>query len=386
MYKLSQNKILNLETDTNNFENDKSGYNQHFNPIYTKQFIENIITPISKVWFRPQFVGFEDFPQRNNPEIPLIFATNHSGMAFPWDVIIFSQEFITKFDFGKDALRVLVSPTLTHFRFMSAFLIKNIWLKAGGVNATMPNFEKMMQDNSNNLLICPEGVPGIGKGFDKRYQLQDFKTSFVRMAIKYKTDIIPFATVNGEFINPLSYKSKKLNKLAQSLGLPFLPKGITTILAILQPWFFYVALPAKLTFICGKRIKFSELTDKPYEEISHSEFKIIAENVRIQMQKHLSEVKNIYGKKPYRIGELLKKMFLNIRYFHKYFISFWAITFTDFDDRFQKNQDLSKYKANIFRLIAAFFNKPILFLFYLPIIGWIPIFYICYKEKNRKIF
>jgi len=359
--------------------------NKHFNSEYTINIIENIIKPISKVWFRSQFIGFENFPKRNNTNSPLIFATNHSGMAFPWDAIMFSEKFIREFNFGTDSMRVLVSPTLTHFRFMSAFLIKNIWHKVGGVNATVENFDAMMLDNNHNVLIYPEGVPGIAKGFDKRYQLQEFKTSFVRMAIKYQTDIIPFATVNGEFINPLSYKSKKLNKLAQSLGMPFLPKGITTIIAIIQPWFFYVSFPAKLTFVAGKRIKFNDLTDKKYEDISHSEFKNIAEKVRTKMQQHLNDSKEIYGKKPYKFGELLKEMFLNIKYFHKYLICFWAVVFTDFDFRFmQKKQDLTEYKVNIFKIILAFFRNPTLILFYIPIIGWIPIFYICYKEKSAE--
>lgn len=366
-------------------EKIKTELKKHFDRKYTKNIIENLINPISKFWFRSQFIGFDDFPMRNNSEAPLIFATNHSGMAFPWDAIIFAQQFIRKFDFGIDAMRVLVSPTLTHYRFMSAFLIKNIWHKVGGVNATVQNFEAMMTENLNNVLIYPEGIPGIAKGFDKRYQLQEFKTSFVRMSIKYKSDIIPFATVNGEFINPVSYKSKLLNKLAQSLGMPFLPAGITTILAILQPWFFYVALPAKLTFVAGKRIKYTELSEKSYEEITHAEFKKIAEKVKFQMQEELNSAKKIYGKKPYRLGELFKEMFMNIRYFYKYFIPFWAIVFTDFDYRFTlKKQNLDNYKVNIFKIISIFFRKPILFMFYLPIIGWLPIFYICYKEQKKK--
>lgn len=379
-------KEINNQTKSDKIKEKISDYNQFFNPEYTINIVNNIIYPINKVWFRSEYIGFENFPQRNTNQAPLIFITNHSGMAFPWDAIMFNQRFISQFEFGKETPRVLVSPTLTYFRFMSVFLIKHIWHKVGGINATISNFEQIMKDNIHNILIYPEGVPGIAKGFDKKYQLQEFKTSFVRMAIKYKTDIIPFATINGEFINPLAYKSKKLNKLAQSLGMPFLPKGITTILAILQPWFFYVAFPAKLTFIKGERIKFSDLTNKEYNEISHAEFKQIAEKVRLKMQEHINQTKTKYGKRPYKIGELLKKMLLNIKYFYKYLIPFWPIVFTDFDDRFSKNQDLTNYKVNIFKIIAAFFKNPILVLFYIPVLGWIPIFYICYKEKNKKMF
>ncbi|MBK8396424.1 MAG: 1-acyl-sn-glycerol-3-phosphate acyltransferase [Leptospiraceae bacterium] len=76
------------------------------------------------------------------------------------------------------------------------------WKRVGGVDATLDNFDSMMKLKESNVLIFPEGIAGIGKGFDKRYQLQQFSSSFIRMAIKYKTDIIPVSVVNGEYINP----------------------------------------------------------------------------------------------------------------------------------------------------------------------------------------
>ena len=78
-----------------------------------------------------------------------------------------------------------------------------------------------MQYNDSNILIYPEGVPGIGKGFNNKYQLQRFSTSFIRMAIKYKTDIIPISTINAEYINPWSYNIGWITKLVNKIGMPF---------------------------------------------------------------------------------------------------------------------------------------------------------------------
>ena len=106
------------------------------------------------------------------------------------------------------------------------------------------DFETMMLQNEHNLLIYPEGVPGIGKGFNKRYQLQRFSSSFITMSIKYRTDIVPILTVNGEFINPYAYRSQVLNNLVNKIGVPFLPVGLVSLLIPFQPWIFYMGFPA----------------------------------------------------------------------------------------------------------------------------------------------
>ena len=66
-------------------------YDDYFREEFTQTLDENILQLLDRVWFRSELVGFEDFPQRNNPDRPLIFASNHSGMAFPWDAIVASR-------------------------------------------------------------------------------------------------------------------------------------------------------------------------------------------------------------------------------------------------------------------------------------------------------
>jgi hypothetical protein len=63
-------------------------YRDYFRQEFTQTLDENILQLLDRVWFRSRLVGFEPYPQRNNPSRPLIFASNHSGMAFPWDAII----------------------------------------------------------------------------------------------------------------------------------------------------------------------------------------------------------------------------------------------------------------------------------------------------------
>ena len=52
-------------------------YDDYFREEFTQTLDENILQLLDRVWFRSELVGFEDFPQRNNPDRPLIFASNH---------------------------------------------------------------------------------------------------------------------------------------------------------------------------------------------------------------------------------------------------------------------------------------------------------------------
>ena len=73
-------------------EANREAYTRGFSKNYLETFCEYILNPIRKVWYRAEFVGFDTLPERNNPSSPLIYATNHSGMAFPWDAIVFVSE------------------------------------------------------------------------------------------------------------------------------------------------------------------------------------------------------------------------------------------------------------------------------------------------------
>ena len=70
-------------------EHNREAYSMGYNFNYAELFCEKILNPIREVWYRARFIGFDNYPMRNNPDSPLIFATNHSGMAFPWDAIAF---------------------------------------------------------------------------------------------------------------------------------------------------------------------------------------------------------------------------------------------------------------------------------------------------------
>ena len=353
-------------------EANREAYTRGFSKNYLETFCEYILNPIRKVWYRAEFVGFDTLPERNNPSSPLIYATNHSGMAFPWDAIVFVSEIADRKYPDPDGVRALISPMLTKYPYMCPFLIDGLWWKAGCINATLLNFETGMKLNGSNILIFPEGIDGIGKGFDKRYELQKFRTSFIRMSIRYKSDVIPFYTINGEFNNPLAYNFKPLTKIVRKIGMPFFPFGPVIFMAVFQPWIFYVSLPSKLTFVMGKSVRVSDMVEnKPYEEFSQKELKLTAEKIQTIMQKELLDYKKKYDKKFYDIRGLLKSMWQNRRLFFRYFPMFWPLVMTYFEVNYDEKIGKDSLKFSFKKCVKTILKRPIVLAMYLPVLGWL---------------
>ncbi len=379
-----------LKEPTEEIKEHQYIYNEHFDIDYTRGLF-HILKPISDSWFRSEFIGFENYPERNNPDRPLLFACNHSGMSFPWDAILLGYEINKHFNFNKNAIRALTSPMLSVSALMNPFTLDKLWKIAGGVDATFLNFEAMMYYQDHNLLIYPEGVPGIGKGFNKKYQLQEFKTSFVRMSVKYKTDIVGISTVNGEYINPYAYSSRFINHLANKIGIPFFPIGFVTPFIFLQPWLFYFGFPAKLKFVLGRRYKPYEMIDKPYEEISQEEFKMLAAKIRDAMQEDLEKAVEVHGKHPFSWKDFFKNFFKNFRKSHRFLPTSWSILFIDFYNEYiEKGNTNYKQKTGFFRIFWLMIKNPITFAYFIPLLGWIPIAIKGYRQntitKAKTIF
>ncbi len=359
-------------------EANKHIYDQHFDPEFAGSLAKNVLSLLNKVYFRSRFIGFDDLPERNNPDHPLIYVSNHSGMAFPWDAIVFCGILLRDQGYEiEDVPRPLAAPALSGMKLMNPFLLKDFWKRAGGIDATFLNFETMMHYQKTNLMIYPEGIQGIGKGFNKKYQLQRFSTSFVKMSIKYKTDVIPYATVNGEYINPYTYSTIHVNRHVQKLGIPFLPLGLLILLLPFQPWLFYLAWPAKLTYVRGKRISPYTWTEKAYEDISEEEFAEYRDRIHAQMQQELDEAVIIYGQKKFMWREHFRALFANLKLFPYTVPTGWPFLFSEFDRVYQKTEPGKRMDLDLelgwFSFFKLLWRNPFTIWYFVPIIGWIPI-------------
>ncbi|MEM7658195.1 MAG: hypothetical protein AAF399_18860 [Bacteroidota bacterium] len=356
-------------------EANKVIFHQHFDLTFLKSLNEEIVQQLNH-YFRPQLIGFEDMPDRHDTEHPIIYACNHSGMAFPWDAIIFGSSLMKKHEYQIHKLfRPLAAPMLSASNLMNPFLLTDLWKRVGAIDATGLNFETMMHYPDANLLIYPEGVPGIGKGFNRRYEMQPFSTSMIRMAIKYRTDIIGLSCVNGEFINPYAYSSQRINKLINKVGVPFLPLSPILLLLVLQPWIFYLGFPARLTYIMGNRYRPYELVgDKAWEEVSMEEIRQVRDHIQADMQAELDQQVQEHGRKPYRWGELFRNLAKHWRDLPYWLPVGWPALFTEFDRRYQKESTPPKgIIRGWFKFWRILFRNPIIFAYFIPVLGWLPI-------------
>jgi 1-acyl-sn-glycerol-3-phosphate acyltransferase len=357
----------------------------HYDEKYSRALAAEVL-PWLKLYFRPEFIGFEEMPQRNNRERPLIFASNHSGMAFPWDAMVMTASLMEKHDYDlKKLFRPMAAPMLSASTLMNPYLGEDVWRKAGAIDATGLNFESLMQQQNYNVLIYPEGVPGIGKGFNKRYQLQTFSTSMVRMAIKYDTEIVSLLCVNGEWINPHSYSVGWINRLSVKAGIPFLFVGILTIPLILFPLIFYSALPAKLTYVLGRRYSPTKLAGgKAWEAMSEAEITSIRDHIQEQMQKEMDEAVEAYGKKPYRWRSLFSNLIKNARHLPYPTPIGWPAVFSEFYRLYDPEKPAPKgVTKGWFRFWRIVWKSPIVLAYFIPILGWIPV--IRKGMKGRRI-
>jgi len=345
-----------------------------FDPIdfdYLFQFKDDIIFPIVNHYFRAEIMGAEKIPKKG----PVIMASNHSGNAFPHDAILLDGLMWKEQGFTKDAkFRSVYSPSLTSVWWMRPYGIDNWWRRCGGVDMTFNNYDYLLR-KGYKVIYYPEGIPGIGKGFTRRYQLQHFYSSFVVLAVRYNVPIYPVYTVNAEWINPISITFKWMDRLSgKILKIPFFPIPIV-FLALIFPFMFYLAFPANIKFKIGDPIDVRKImrelgidTRNPKKEDYNKTAKVIHDHVQNGLNKAVEE----YGQKPYDIKNWYRKMKeLGFRAF-RYLPTGWPYTFI------RQDRDMKRKPASN-RFIHWLRDLDII-SYYLPF-GW---FLIALFRRIRK--
>ena len=195
-----------------------------FRPDYQKAFRDEIVAPIVKHYFRAELHQIEHLPKTE----PLIVAINHAGMCFPWDFLGLAYLL-------SEARGWIVQPLAGTSLFEHPWVkwwLPSGWTQAlGAVRAEAADFEAAVAQKTV-LLYAPEGLRGPQKGWSKRYQLQTFDPSFIRLSISYQIPILPVACIGNEFLHPWA---KNQEKLAKIFDLPFLPLSVGMFAFILFP-------------------------------------------------------------------------------------------------------------------------------------------------------
>jgi len=334
-----------------------------FDPDYTRGLLEQVIGPIAEYYFRPRLLGAE----RLSADGPLILACNHSGNTFPYDgMVLDSLLWVRDGMLPERKVRSMYEPELSTRWWMRPFGIDNLWRRVGGVDQTFDNFERLIL-RGDRVAYFPEGVPGIGKGFHKRYRLQPFHSSFVLIAARHRVPVHPVYIINAEWCLPFSFTLRPLDRMMRRLfRVPFLPLPAAP-LGMLLPWAWYLSLPARMVFVVGEPIDVARLVaEEGIDDLRRPErarLDRVAERVRLTMQAELDRQVRLHGRRPYQLRSLfhgLRRAYRR-RVLSRTLPTGWAASFIRYDRDRQRPPARS-------RLHAALRDWDLLG-FYLPC-GW----------------
>ncbi len=189
--------------------------------------VRNILLDGLHKYFRLEIEGLENVPKRG----PALITPNHSGFA-GFDAAILAHEI------NENCHRI--PRVLTHpFWFATKFTAENA-KKIGFIEANMKNGVEQLQKN-NLVVIFPEGEKGNFKPTSKRYNLQVFKTGFVRMALEAQCPIIPTLIIGAEETHINLKRLKIFEKTLIPLPLNLLPLPAKWKIIFLPP----IRLPYK---------------------------------------------------------------------------------------------------------------------------------------------
>ncbi|MDE3052920.1 MAG: 1-acyl-sn-glycerol-3-phosphate acyltransferase [Gemmatimonadota bacterium] len=328
---------------------------------YCRDLLERAIGPLSDHYFRPRIVGAEKLPATG----PVIAAANHSGTAFPYDAIVLDFALWRRERLNPEAKwRSVFEKELTLAWWMRPFGVDNLWRRGGGVDMTFDNFERLLE-RGDRVIYYPEGVPGIGKGFHHRYQLQRFRTSFVRLAARHDVPVYPLYVVNAEWVMPFHATFPPLDRLMQRyFHVPFLPLP-AGILALIFPWMWYLALPAQMTFVVGDpldmRAVLRDAGASSYDDPDRNALDRAAHRVRRIMQSRLDALVAQYGKRPYAWRSLVASLRAARGRRWRALPTGWPVAFI--------RNERDHFRGPARNRLHAFLRDADLIAFYLPL-GW----------------
>ncbi len=157
-------------------------------------------------YWRVALSGIEHLPTNG----PALVVANHSG-AIPADAFMIA--IALELHAGR-CLRVLYDKFVDDLP-----LIGDVYRWLGGVSASFPNAERLLQ-RGELVGLFPEGIAGVEKRCTERYRLRPFKTGTARLSIRTGSPIVPVAIVGAEEAYPVVARLYRAGRL---VGLPWIP-------------------------------------------------------------------------------------------------------------------------------------------------------------------
>jgi 1-acyl-sn-glycerol-3-phosphate acyltransferase len=213
-------------------------------------------------YFRASAFGVEHIPGAGR----VVFVSNHSGQL-PWDGLVIASACF------------LEPPQPRLIRSMVEYFVPTVpfasylFARWGQITGTPENCRRLLAVEEA-VLVFPEGARGISKPFSKRYQLADFGTGFMRLALESGAPIVPIAVIGAEEQAP----AINLKALARLVGAPAFP------VVPYPPFIAPVPLPVKYRIHFGEPMRFTGDPDDDDETLAD---KVKTVRNRIQSMIHI---------------------------------------------------------------------------------------------------
>src|SRR5438270_2123174 len=209
------------------------------------EFAKAAIAPalwLYKSYFRVQTHGIEQVPAGK-----VMLIANHSGQL-PLDALMIGVSMLLEAEPPRVA-RAMVEKWAPTLPFVAPF-----FARIGQVVGTPANCRRLLAAGET-IMVFPEGVRGLNKTFDKKYQLQEFGTGFMRLALETSTPIVPVGVVGAEEQAPAFFDWRAV---AKAIGFPALPITLTGV---------PLPLPVKYHLWFGQPMRFSGSPDDDDAEL-----------------------------------------------------------------------------------------------------------------------
>ena len=230
-----------------------------------------LAAPLYRKYFQVRCSGLEHGPPRGRG----MLVGNHSGGVALDGLMVIASCFFE-----------LNPPRLAHAmaeRFINTFPFASVWASRCGQFTGLPEHAQRLLEDDRLLLVFPEGARGTAKLWKDRWSLVDFGPGFVRLALRTKSPIVPFAFIGGGDAIPTIANLYGIGKL---VGVPYLP---------VTPWLLPIPRPVRLEIHYGEPLHFegngAEEDDviQRYVEAVKSSIAALIEKGRESRRGHLAE-------------------------------------------------------------------------------------------------
>lgn len=222
-------------------------------------------------YFRAEAFGIENLPSTGR----VVIVANHSGQL-PFDALVIGSACF--FEPPQPRLpRAMVEFFVPTVPFASYLFAR--W---GQITGTPENCRRLL-DADEAVLVFPEGARGISKPFSKRYQLAEFGTGFMRLALETGAPILPVAVIGAEEQAP-AINLKRLAKLVGAPAFPVVPY---------PPFVAAVPLPVKYRLHFGELMHFTGTPDDDDDELAEK-VKTVRHRIQGMIHQGLAGRKHIF--------------------------------------------------------------------------------------------